>query len=75
MRNQNADRNESPFLRATIMESLRLWPTTPILLRQTSRETFWEARAMPPGTDIVIYTPFFHRDPIIPFADSFAPEL
>jgi cytochrome P450 len=65
-----------PCLRAAILESLRLWPTTPLVLRETTRPTEWETGVMPPGTGVVIYAPFFHRDgERQPFADRFAPEL
>jgi cytochrome P450 len=65
-----------PFLRASIQESLRLWPTTPAVLRQTTQETHWRNGTMPKGTSILIYAPYFHRDTqSLPFADSFAPEI
>jgi cytochrome P450 len=65
-----------PLLRATILESLRLWPTTPMILRQTTRETKWEHGIMPARTGILIYAPFFHRDETrIPFAHAFNPDL
>jgi cytochrome P450 len=51
-----------PRLRATLLESLRLWPTTPMVLRQTTRETEWERGIMPAGTGVLIFAPFFHRD-------------
>jgi cytochrome P450 len=65
-----------PFLQATVLESLRLWPTTPMVLRQSSRETQWEAGTMPAETGILIYAPFFHRDETrLPYAHRFAPEV
>ncbi|MFU8830002.1 MAG: cytochrome P450, partial [Phycisphaerales bacterium] len=65
-----------PFLRATILESLRLWPTTPLVLRESTRDTRWEAGIMPAGTGIIIYAPFFHRDTArLDEADRFAPEI
>ncbi len=64
-----------PFLRATLLESLRLWPTTPVILRQTTRPTDWNGATMPEGMPIIIFTPFFHRDDALPFAHRFAPEL
>ena len=64
-----------PFLRASVLESLRLWPTTPVILRQSTRETDWNGATLPTGVNIVIFAPYFHRDPRLPFADSFAPEL
>lgn len=69
-------RPHRPFLRATVLESLRLWPTTPLLLRQTTRETTWENGVMPAGTSILIFEPFFHRDDQrLPDAHTFHPEL
>jgi cytochrome P450 len=66
-----------PFLRASILESLRLWPTTPMVLRTTTAETSWDERGtLPAGTEVLIYAPFFHRDRTrLTFADRFAPEL
>lgn len=34
---------ELPLLRASVLESLRLWPTTPLLLRDTTEETTWSS--------------------------------
>ncbi|MEO3785087.1 cytochrome P450 [Actinocorallia sp. B10E7] len=67
---------ELPFLRACVQESLRLWPTTPAILRESTRETVWHGRTMPAGTGMLIFTPFLHRDDqLLPFADSFAPDI
>lgn len=67
---------EMPFLRATVLESLRLWPTTPLILRESTTSTTWRNGVMPPHTGVVIFTPFFHRDEErLPYADRFAPEL
>lgn len=67
---------ELPFLRAAFLEGLRLWPTTPLILRQTTQETLWHDGAMPAGTGIAIVAPFFHRDDeTLPFADRFHPAL
>jgi cytochrome P450 len=66
----------SRFLRAAVLESLRLWPTTPLLLRETTTATIWRNGVMPPNTAVVIYTPFFHRDDErLPYADAFSPDL
>lgn len=65
-----------PYLRACVLESLRLWPTTPMILRQSTRETTWETGTMPAGTGILVFAPFFHRDDErLPYADRFSPEL
>lgn len=64
------------FLRAAVVETLRLYPTTPVILRQTTRETEWEEGILPAGAGIVIYAPFFHRDEArLPEAHRFSPEL
>jgi cytochrome P450 len=65
-----------PFLRACVLESLRLWPTTPMVLRQTTRETTWDTGVMPAGTGVLIFAPFFHRDDErLAYADRLAPEI
>jgi cytochrome P450 len=50
------------LLRASMMESLRLWPTTPVILRQARHDIDWEGDTIPGGAQVVIYAPFFHRD-------------
>ncbi|MFN3790682.1 cytochrome P450 [Massilia sp.] len=65
-----------PFLRACMLEALRLWPTTPMVLRQSTSETRWEHGSMPADTGILIHAPFFHRDDTrLEHADRFTPEL
>lgn len=65
-----------PLLRGTFLEALRLWPTTPAILRETTRETEWEAGRLPAETGITIYAPFFHRDETrIEFAHRFVPHI
>jgi hypothetical protein len=64
-----------PYLRAALLESLRLWPTTPVILRQSTRETEWDGATLPKGANVIVFAPFFHRDDGLPFAHRFAPEL
>ncbi|WP_223881167.1 cytochrome P450 [Nesterenkonia ebinurensis] len=65
-----------PLLRATVLESLRLWATTPMILRETTREVEFEHGVMPAGTTVLIFAPFFHRDENnLDFAHRFAPEV
>jgi cytochrome P450 len=67
---------ELPYLRACVLESVRLWPTVPLLLRQSAADTVWETGIMPADTGIVIFAQFFHRDDQrLPCANSLAPEL
>jgi cytochrome P450 len=72
----SSDPAELPLLRASVLESLRLWPTTPGILRDGKENTAWERGVLPAGTGLVIFAPYFHRDDRhLPEADRFAPEL
>jgi cytochrome P450 len=65
-----------PYTRSCVLESLRLWPTTPMILRESMIETEWESGIMPERTGIILYAPFFHRDDTrLPYANRFAPEV
>ncbi|MCP1365518.1 cytochrome P450, partial [Halomonas sp. BBD48] len=67
---------ELNFLRACVLESLRLWPTSPMILRESTEPTHWAAGAMPAGTSILVFAPYFHRDDRhLDYADRFSPEL
>ncbi|MFB9909003.1 cytochrome P450 [Allokutzneria oryzae] len=67
-----AEPHQLPYLRACVLESVRLWPTTPVLLRESTTATAWG----PAGTTVLIFTPFFHRDPgVLPYADRFEPDI
>ncbi|MCA1192127.1 cytochrome P450 [Saccharopolyspora sp. 6V] len=70
-----ADSPMLPLLRSCVLESVRLWPTTPALLRDAVTEASWGGRTIPRGSGLFIYTPLFHRDRrTVPDADRFAPE-
>jgi cytochrome P450 len=65
-----------PTIRAAALEALRLWPTTPLVLRETTRDVEWETGIIPAKTSIIIFAPFFHRDEQrLAYADRFAPEI
>jgi cytochrome P450 len=60
--------------RASVLESLRLWPTTPAILREVTTPTRLRSVELAEGTSVVIYAPFFHRDDErLPDADRFHP--
>lgn len=64
-----------PFLRACVLDAVRLWPTTPVLLRESTTVTSWRGTTLPSNTLFFTFTPFFHRDrALVPFADRFAPD-
>lgn len=81
MRQARAQRAKGPenaaaLLRATLLESLRLWSTTPVILRQSRHDIDWDGDTLPAGTQVMIYAPFFHRDDeTLPEAHNFAPQL
>lgn len=68
-----------PYLRATILDSLRLWPTTPAILRDAARDLQLDGTdgpvTVPEGSAVAVLASAFHRDPDLPFADRFAPEI
>jgi cytochrome P450 len=65
-----------PFLRATLLESLRLWPTTPAILRDSTEETRWATGVLPGGASMIVFAPYFHRDDTrLPEAHRFVPDL
>src|SRR5699024_6853467 len=65
-----------PQLRAVMLESLRLWPTTPMILREARETTVWRNGTLDAGTSVLIFAPFFHRDDeALPGAHRSAPEL
>ena len=74
--NQGSARQSLPRMRTAVLESLRLWPTSPLILRETLEPTSWETGLLPANTAVVIFAPFFHRDSErLPYADRFTPDL
>jgi len=63
-----------PRLRAAVLESVRLWPTTPAILRETTTTAELGGRTLAAGSLVVVLSSFFHRDDeTLPYADHFAP--
>jgi len=63
------------YLRACVLDTTRLWPTTPVILRDSVEETTWGAATIPAGTGFVILSSAFHRAGDLPFAHTFEPEI
>jgi cytochrome P450 len=67
------------FLRNCVLESVRLWPTTPTILRDSTSDTYWgEDRSLivKSGAAVMIQLPTFHRDPdLADYADQFSPDI
>lgn len=62
------------YLRAAILETLRLYPTTPAILRQATQPALVRSGSLDSGTGAVIYAPFFHRAGWMDDADRFRPS-
>ncbi|WP_344233256.1 cytochrome P450 [Kribbella hippodromi] len=61
---------------AAVQESLRLWPTTLVILRESRIPTDWNGHTAPAGTEFAIVSSVFHRDPeAIDFANRFEPAV
>jgi cytochrome P450 len=65
-----------PYLRSCVLESVRLWPTTPTILRDTTEDTNWRGMTIAKGAGLMIVVPAFHRDDeLLPFAHYFVPDI
>jgi cytochrome P450 len=63
------------LLDGCLHETMRLWPTTAMLSRETTRELDWDGVTVPERTQFLIVNSFNHRDrEAHPFADNFAPD-
>jgi cytochrome P450 len=64
------------FIRRCVLESLRLWPTTPAILREATEDVQWDDRLICKGTGIIVFTPFFGRDDEkLDFAHKMSPDI
>lgn len=64
-----------PLLRAGVLESVRLWPTTAVVLRDSTAPTRWDGGTLPAGTALMTVSSYFHRDTAtVPAADRFVPD-
>jgi cytochrome P450 len=63
------------YLRACLQEAMRLYPTTPLLSRETVVDLTWHGAIVPAGTQVLIANVFLHRDPDrVAYADQFSPH-
>jgi cytochrome P450 len=67
---------QKSFTRRCVLEALRLWPTTPVILRQTIKDLSCNGTPLRRGTGVIIFTPFFGRDDEkLDFANRMSPEI
>lgn len=63
------------YLEGCLQEAMRLWPTTPMLVREATTDDVLGGAPIPAGRQVVIWNLPNHRDPIAyPLADTFSPE-
>lgn len=63
------------YLEGCLQEAMRLWPTVPLIARETTRETTLAGETLAQGTQVMIVNTFTHRDrERVPDADRFVPD-
>ena len=63
------------FVRACMLDSVRLWPAAAMLVRVTAAETEWYGETLPIGAKVLIPVSAHHRARRLPHANRFAPDL
>ncbi|MDQ3935228.1 MAG: cytochrome P450 [Actinomycetota bacterium] len=72
---EELERDERPYLEGCLGEAMRLWPTTPLLARETTRSATLAGEELDEGTQVMILNTFNHRDTDeVPDANRFRPE-
>lgn len=63
------------YVGGCLTEAMRLWPTTPLLARETTRETTLAGEKVDEGTQVMMLNVFNHRDiESVPDANRFEPH-
>ena len=62
------------YVRASVQESVRLWPPAPTLVRLTAVATDWYGTEVPAKTRVLIPAAVLHRSSHLPSPDRFAPD-
>jgi cytochrome P450 len=63
------------YLDGCLHEAMRLWPTTPLLARETTHDVTLAGEHVPAGTQILLLNVFNHRDSDhVEYADRLMPE-
>jgi cytochrome P450 len=63
------------YLEGCLEETMRLWPTTPLIAREVTRDTTLLGERLKEGTQVMLLNAFNHRDPEqVPNADRLDPE-
>ena len=71
-----ATASDRRLARAVFLDTVRLWPTTPALLREVTADHQLDGHAVAQGTGLIIFAPFFHRDDErLPYANQLNADL
>lgn len=63
------------YLEGCLQEAMRLWPTTPLLAREATRDVTIAGEQIDEGAQLLMLNVFNHRNTIdVPDADEFRPE-
>jgi cytochrome P450 len=62
------------YLEGCFQEAMRLWPTVPMIARETTRETTLAGRELDEGAQVMMLNAFNHRDPDQPDTNRLEPE-
>jgi cytochrome P450 len=62
------------YLEGCLQEAMRLWPTVPLLARETTRDATLGGRKLDEGTQVMMLNAFNHRDPEQPDTNRLEPE-
>jgi cytochrome P450 len=63
------------YLEGCLQEAMRLWPTTPLLAREATRDTTLAGDQVDEGAQVMMLNVFNHRDPdVAPDIDELRPE-
>jgi cytochrome P450 len=63
------------YLEGCLQEAMRLWPTTPLLAREATRDTTLAGEEIDEGSQVMMLNVFNHRDPeVAPDIDEMKPE-
>ena len=63
------------YLEGCLQESMRLWPTTPLLAREATRDSTLAGEQVDEGSQVILLNVFNHRDPdVAPDIDQMNPE-
>lgn len=67
--------NRMAYLEGCLRDTMRLWPTTPLIVRKALKDDDLAGHAVPAGSQVIIHNGFNHRNPeATADPDRFRPE-